>query len=70
MGAEVYTPPPGRLWLPAARIATSADGTYRRSPTGNPAIILPVRNVERELVDTVGNDVERKTDPLLARSDR
>jgi len=61
MGAAVYTPPPGKLRLPAARIVTSADGTYRRSPTGRLATYQHVRNAERELVDFVAWYVEKPT---------
>ena len=44
--------------IPAARIITSADGRYRRDPSGRPAIIWPVRDSERELVDLVAWHVE------------
>ena len=44
--------------IPAARIITSADGRYRRDPSGWPAIIWPVRDSERELVDLVAWHVE------------
>ena len=44
--------------IPAARITTTADGIYRRDPSGRPAIIWPVRNSEREFVDTVAWHVE------------
>lgn len=47
--------------IPAARIITSADGRYRRDPSGRPAIIWPVRDSERELVDTVAWHVETPT---------
>lgn len=61
MGAAVYTSPPGRLRLPAARITTSADGTYKREPSGRPAIIWPVRDSERETVNLVAWHVETPT---------
>ena len=61
MSVAVATPPPGKLRLPAARIVTSADGTYKCDPNGRPALIWPVRNTERELVDTVAWHVETPT---------
>ena len=53
MSVAVATPPPGRLRLPAARITTSADGTYKREPSGRPAIIWPVRNNKHEPIGNV-----------------
>ncbi len=58
MSVAVATSPLGRLRLPAARIVTSADGTYKCDPNGRPALIWPVRNTERELVDTVAWHIE------------
>lgn len=47
--------------IPASRIITFADGRYKRDSSGRPAIIWPVLNSERELVDTLAWHVETPT---------
>ncbi len=44
--------------LPAARICTFSDGTFRRSSEGEPALIWPVVDCDREMVDLVAWDVD------------
>ena len=43
--------------MAAARICTFRDGTFRRSPEGEPALVWPVFGCDRELVDLVAWDV-------------
>ena len=47
--------------IPAARIRADKDGTFRRDPEGEPAIIWPVLDSDREIVNLVAWHVETPT---------
>ena len=60
-GAPVVPPSPAtalRWRWPAARIRTSKDGTFRRDPEGEPALIWPVFDSDDDMVDLVAWDVD------------
>lgn len=60
-GAPAVPPLPAialRWRWPAARIRTFRDGTFRRDPDGEPALIWPVVDCDREMVDLVAWDVD------------